>query len=64
MAYSKLLKKRYLVKDNGGIWFEDNIEYTRDEIRLLKGAGDQCIENVHLCKEIFGGKVVEDVWTT
>uniref|UniRef100_A0A6M3M612 Uncharacterized protein n=1 Tax=viral metagenome TaxID=1070528 RepID=A0A6M3M612_9ZZZZ len=63
MRYSKLLKKRFIVKDNGGVWFEDNIEYTRDEILLLKGAGNDCIESVHNCKSVFGGKVVEDVWT-
>jgi hypothetical protein len=55
--HSKKLNLRYKIKNNIVV-FEDNVNYSRQEMNKLKNLSDCAIIKVHNLKKIFKGVIL------
>jgi hypothetical protein len=57
--FSEKLGLNYKIKLNQNnerrIVFEDNVNYSNNEIKILEKANNQTLKNIHNVKKIFGG---------
>ena len=57
--YSNKLKQNITIKNDGSVLCDDGTHYSKKEMSLIKGSGDDEIKLIHGIKKIFLGEVVK-----